>query len=196
MSTHDINQIWDTHGGHVSNVPNRTKLLDVVENYKDSYDEIINNKNRFSLHSYNPVYIQSGPLRECVTVHLINDSKTQIEIDKNKFAKTFLFLDNLKHIVDKTNKKITRAYVTCLESGKQIYAHSDTKGSYWDTINRYQFYYTGNDDMEQIINDTLFLIRPGYLYYFDHKQIHSYHNNSSQDLFLMVFDVEKNTIEG
>ena len=188
-------KFWDTHGGYVAGQPNKTELLEVVVDYKDSYAEIIDNKNNFTAHSYNPVYVTTGPLRECITAHLINDSKTQLGVD-NKFSKTFLLLDKLKQIVDPSNnKKLTRAYVTCLESGKQIYAHSDTKGSYWDAINRYQFYFTGNDDMEQIINDTLFLIRPGYLYYFDHKQIHSYHNNSSQDLFLMVFDVEKNTIE-
>lgn len=191
MIKHDINKIWDTHGGHVSNMPNMTKLLDVVENHEDSYNEIINNKNLFSLHSHNPVYIQSGPLRECATVHLINDSKTQTEIDKNKFEKTFLFLDKLKKIVDQNNKKLTRAYVTFLPAGKQIYPHSDTNGAYWNNINRYQFYYNGNDKIEQIINDTLFPIKSGYLYYFDHKQIHSYHNNSLEDLLLMVFDVSK-----
>jgi hypothetical protein len=193
MITHNTSKFWDTHGGYVSGQLNTTKLLEVVTGYEDSYNEIIDNKNSFTLHSYNSVYVKSGPLRECLTAHLINDSKTQLEIDKNKFAKTFLLLDKLKKMVNEKNDKVlTRAYVTCLPSGKKIYAHADTKGSYWNNINRYQFYYTGNDEIEQIINDTLFPVKPGYFYYFDHNQIHSYHNNSLEDLILIVFDVSKN----
>jgi hypothetical protein len=184
---------WNTHGGYVSEQPNMTKLLETITGYEDSYNEILDNKINFTLHSYNSVYVQSGPLRECVTAHLVNDSKKKLEVNQHSFAKTFSLLYKLKNLVDDKNDKIlTRAYVTCLPSGKQIYAHADTNGQYWNTINRYQFYYTGNADMKQIINDTLFPIKSGYLYYFDHKQIHSYQNNSSEDLFLMVFDVSKN----
>lgn len=183
---------WDTHGGYVPGQLNTTKLLEVVAGYEDSYNEIIDNKNIFTLHSYNQVYVQSGPLRECITAHLVNDAKSQLEVDKNKFLKTFLLLNKLKQIVDqKNNKTLTRAYVTCLSPGKQIYAHADTHGSYWNTINRYQFYYTGNDKMIQLIGDTLYPIKPGYLYHFDHQQIHSYHNNSLEDLLLIVFDISK-----
>ena len=193
MSAHYIRGSWNTHGGYVSGQSNMTTLLETVLGYEDSYNEILGNKNSFTLHSYNSVYIQSGPLRECITAHLINDSKKKLEVKQDNFVKTFLLLDKLKNLVDAKNDKIlTRAYVTCLPSGKQIYAHADTNGHYWNTINRYQFYYTGNDEIKQIINDTLFPVKSGYLYYFDHNQIHSYHNNSSEDLFLMVFDVSKN----
>ena len=192
MRTQQTISTWDTHGGHVPGRVNMTKLLEVVTGYEDSYNEILDNKNSFTLHSYNMEYIKTGPLRECKSMHLVNDSKSQLEVNKTKFTKTFLLLDQLKDIVDPTNSgKLTRAYVTCLSPGKQIYAHSDTNGSYWNTINRYQFYYTGNDEMEQIINDTVFPVKPGYLYYFDHTHIHEYHNNSSENLFLMVFDVSK-----
>lgn len=195
MHTQQTISTWNTHGGYVPGRVNMTKLLEVVSGYEDSYNEIIDNKNSFTLHSHNMMYVKTGPLRECRSTHLINDSKSQLEVEKTQFTKTFLFLDKLKNIVDPTNSStLTRAYVTCLPPGKQIYAHSDTNGSYWNTINRYQFYYTGDNEMEQIINDTLFPVKPGYLYYFDHTQIHEYHNNSSDNLFLMVFDVSKNNI--
>jgi hypothetical protein len=188
---------WDILGGYVPRQPNITKLLEVVTGYEDSYNEIIDNKNSFTLHSYDQAYIHSGPLRECVTAYLINPNRPHCQVDNIKFAKTFQLLYKLKEIVDQTNNKIlTRAYVTCLTPGKQIYAHSDTNGSYWNFIDRYQFFYTGNDEMIQLVNNTLFPMKPGYLYHFDHHQIHSYQNNSSEDLFLMVFDISKNNIKG
>ena len=197
MITHHTGESWDTHSGYVLGKPNMTKLLETITGYEDSYNEILDNKISFTLHSYNSVYIQSGPLRECITVHLINDSKKELEVNKNNFAKTFLLLDKLKNLIDNNDDKIlTRAYVTCLAPEKQIYAHSDTNGSYWNSIDRYQFFYTGNDKMIQLINNTVFPMKPGYLYHFDHHQIHSYQNDSLEDLFLIVFDISKNNIKG
>jgi len=177
--------------------PNTTLLLETITGYENSYNELLTNKNHFTPHSYayNSSYIQSGPLRECISAHLINEDERIIEVDKNKFANTFLLLDKLyKTIEPTTNKILKKAYVTCIQPNKQIYPHSDTFGLYFSTITRYQFYYTGNDNIKQIINDELFPVRPGYLYRFDHSQVHSYHNNSPDDLFLMVFDILKNNI--
>ena len=191
MNIQNIEDTWNTHRGYYLK-PNITTLLETVEGYENSYNEILKNKNIFTAHLYNTVYIKTGPLRECISLHLIRNTKSLIKSDKDKFVETFLLLDRLKKIIDPTDSKIiTRAYLTCLSTKKQIYEHSDTDDPYWDTINRYQFYYTGNDEMIQIINDTIFPVRPGYLYHFDHRQIHKYHNNSSQDLVLMVFDLNK-----
>lgn len=44
--------------------------------------------------------------------------------------------------------------------------------------------------MTQIIDGNVFPVAPGYLYLFDHTQIHEYHNNSNEDLMLMVFDLK------
>ena len=196
MDTKNTLTAWDTYGGYVSGQNNMTKLLEVVVGYEDSYNEIFDNKNSFTLHSYDQVYIHSGPLRECITAYLINPNKPHCQVDNIKFAKTFLLLDKLKQIVDQTNNKIlTRAYVTCLSQRKQIYAHSDTNGSYWNSIDRYQFFYTGNDKMIQLVNNTVFPMKPGYLYHFDHHQIHSYQNDSLEDLYLIVFDISKNNIK-
>jgi hypothetical protein len=192
MNTQDISVAWNTHGGYAAK-PDTTLLLTAVTGYENSYNELIDNKSIFTLHSSNPKYIQTGPLRECISAHLISENQSSIKADTDKFVETMLLLDRLKKIIDITNSKILKkAYVTCLAPGKQIYEHSDTDGPYWNTINRYQFYYTGNDKIIQLINNTLYPIKPGYFYHFDHQQLHSYHNNSLEDLLLIVFDVSKN----
>lgn len=188
MNAQKTSEIWETYAGYVPGKINTTTLLETVLGYEDSYKEILDQKNSFTAHSDNQTYVLSGPLRECITAHLINPNCV---VDKNKFTKTFLLLDRLKQIIDKKNNKIlTRAYVTSLAPEKQIYAHSDTNGAYWSTIDRYQFFYTGNDKMIQLIDNTIFPMKPGYLYHFDHRQIHSYENNSNEDLILMVFDLK------
>ena len=131
-------------------------------------------------------------MRECKSAHLINDQKNNLIVDSDTYVETFILLDRLKKIINKDGI-VSRAYVTILSPGKKIYPHCDTHGGYWSNINRYQFYYTGNNDIHQIICNTLFPVAPGYLYHFDHRQIHEYHNNSSEDLILMVFDILKTT---
>ena len=182
-------KIWNTHAGHVPRL-NLTKLIGTIDNFADSYNELTKNRNNFTSHSFNKIYIQSGPLRECKTIHLVHDQKNnQLEID---YQDTFKFLKRLKQLIDIDGSRVlTKAYVTILESNKTIYPHSDTDGQYWEELPRYQFYYTGNRDVIQIINDSVFPVGPGYLYLFDHRQIHEYHNNSKEDLMLLVFDLKK-----
>jgi hypothetical protein len=178
---------WETHKGYVEST-NLTTLLDTIVDFNDSYEELLITKDFFEPHSLDNRYIQSGPLRECKSLHLIN---THHRADSNKFNHTFTLLERLSRLVDPTDSKIiTRAYVTVLGPNMKIYAHSDTNGEYWNTINRYQFYYTGCDKIIQIINNQIFPVGPGYFYYFDHKQIHEYYNNSDEDLILMVFDLK------
>jgi hypothetical protein len=170
---------------------NITTLLRTIIDFSDSFTEIIDNKSYFSHHINTPDYMQDGPLRECLTAHLVHDQHAIINIG-TKFSKTLLLLDELTKIIEpNSNKIVTKAYVTCLPPKKRIYLHSDTHVSYWNNINRYQFYYTGDNKMIQTIDNTVFSIRPGYFYHFDHRQLHSYKNNSSDDLILMVFDLLK-----
>ena len=174
-----------------------TKLLQKITDFSDSLSEIIDNKSYFSPHINTPFshhankssYMVDGPLRECISVHLIDQRLVSNNYDK--FPKTLLLLDKLIKIVEPNNKIITKVYITCLPPKKQIYIHSDTDSSYWNTISRYQFYYTGSDNIIQKIDNTIYPVAPGYFYHFDHRQLHSYKNNSSDDLLLMVFDLLK-----
>lgn len=186
-----INKItWNNFNGYTKSV-NKTHLLDTVNYFDESYNELLSNKNCFTLHTLNKIYIQSGPLRECRTVHLINSQEQALLTSKLKLCHTFKLLEKLKNIIDiNDTKELSRAYVTLLAPNKNIYAHCDTDGKYWSEITRYQFYYTGNSDMTQIIDGNVFPVAPGYLYLFDHTQIHEYHNNSNEDLMLMVFDLK------
>ena len=146
---------------------NITMLLHKIPDFSDSLSEIIDNKSYFSHHTNTPDYIKEGPLRECVTLHLIDQQLANSNCDK--FPKTLLLLDRLVRIIESPKNKIVRkAYVTCLPSKKQIYVHSDTHSdisdSYWDDIIRYQFYYTGDDSMIQKIDNTVYPMGPGYLF--------------------------------
>ena len=182
--------MWAVTAGYAP-CDNTTELLCTLDSITDSYTELLNNKNLFGPHSMNETYIKSGPLRECTTLHLIPDRNNR-SINDIEFSATSVLINRLKNKIDPVNDRtITRAYVTIVPPGKNIYSHSDTDGAYWGTINRYQLYYTGDENMVQLINDTLFPVAPGYLYYFDHRQIHEYKNNSNQDLVLMVFDLLK-----
>lgn len=187
MTEHNI---WDNFNGYVKSV-NKTRLLNIIDQFDESYNELLNNKNRFTLHSLNKTYIQSGPLRECRTVHLINSQQQDLITSKLNFSHTFKLLEQLKGILDiNDTKELSRAYVTLLAPNRNIYAHCDTDGKYWSEITRYQFYYTGSAGMTQIIDGKVFPVAPGYLYLFDHTQIHEYNNSSNEDLMLMVFDLK------
>ena len=190
MTSHNLNQSnsWPVLKGYVP-CTNTTKLLQTVDCFTDSYNELLSNIDSFGPHSKNKIYSQSGPLRECNTVYIL-DNQFNTAADKTKFAETLLLLDRLKNAVD-PSRLLVRAYVTILQPTRQIYSHCDTDGPYWGTINRYQFYYTGDNDMTQLIDNTIYPVSPGYLYEFDHRQIHEYANNSTQNLMLMVFDLQK-----
>jgi len=191
---------------------NTTKLLHNVSGFSASHQELISNPSLFERPSENEFYIRYGPLRECRSAHMIASEKVAQDkspswlqnalVDKrtgsfhhnhnNQLSQTNLLLNLLKHIIDPTNQRlVTHAYVACLPPGRQIYPHSDTTGDYWPRINRYQFYYTGNSKVRQVINDTVFPVSPGDLYHFDFRQIHHYVNDSSENLLIMIFDLLK-----
>lgn len=175
---------WPVTKGYVVR-PNYTKLLHTISEFANSYAELLGHRSFFGVHADHKVYMESGPLRECKTAHILKNGLI------SNFPNTTLLLNMLTQLVDISHtRRLSRAYITILEPGKQIYPHCDTDGEYWSTIDRYQFYFTGDSDMVQIINNTVFPIAPGYLYHFDHTQIHEYHNNSKQDLMLMVFDLQ------
>lgn len=176
---------WDTHRGYVES-KNLTELLDIlpIETFSKSLTEIINNKDLFKPHVSSDVYLKSGPLRECNSIFLK---------DLKILPQTFELYLFLKQLID-NGLPASKAYVTILKPGGKIYEHCDTDGHYWNTINRYQFYLTGNSDCIQLIKEEEFKIAPGYFYFFDHKQIHYYENNSNEDLILMVLDIQRNNI--
>lgn len=178
---------WDTHKGYIEH-DNLTKLIEVLPSdiFVDSLSEIKNNKNLFHPHSLNKLYLESGPLRECISVYLTS-RQNQPDLTDN-FKKTIKLLMILKNKISK-NSKVSRSYVTILQPGKKIYEHCDAGSGYFNSIDRYQFYLTGNSDINQIIKDTSFPALPGYFYFFDHQQVHRYENTSNEDLILMVFDL-------
>lgn len=186
---------WNNLEGY-QECPNTTKLLEIIsfDIFSKSLEEIKNNLNLFGNHSNNPVYISSGPLRECRSV-FINEGpfRSRDLLTNNKFVETNKLLEFLKNKIS-PNANITRTYITILPPGKIIYPHSDASGNYFPTINRYQFYFTGNKECIQIIKNENFKIEPGYFYHFDHRQIHEYKNNSNEDLILIVFDIKKTRI--
>ena len=187
-----IMQQWNNFEGY-QECANTTKLLDVVsiDIFSKSLHEIIDNIDMFGNHSNKPLYLADGPLRECKSIFIkegIYQPTNSLLIDK--FNATVRLLEILKNRVN-FDAIITRVYVTILPPGKIIYSHCDASGNYFSTIDRYQFYFTGNKDCVQIIKDNQFSVGPGYFYFFDHRQIHEYKNNSDQDLILMVFDLKK-----
>lgn len=172
--------------------PNKTKLLGIVSDFKSSYEEIIQNRDKFGNHA-NSEYMKNGPLRECKTFHLAGDINPENFIPRDvkiEWPATSELVQRLRTLVDITNsRKFGRLYLTILEPGKRIYTHADHNSDYWNNIDRYQFYYTGNNDIQQIINKELFPVGPGYFYHFDHSKYHRYLNNSNIDMVLLVFDL-------
>lgn len=181
---------WNVYEGY-QKVDNITTLLKKLDDYlfEGALLDVLNNRDSFGEHSTNLVYTESGPLRECITVYLLNDHQNT-GVDNSKFKNTVDLLYFLRSLVN-SERKITRVYVTILEPGKKIYSHSDTSNTYFESVDRYQFYFSGNTDMIQNIDNTLFPVEAGLFYHFDHRQIHFYENNSSEDLILMVFDLKK-----
>jgi aspartyl/asparaginyl beta-hydroxylase (cupin superfamily) len=177
---------WDTHKGYVDS-KNLTKLLDIlpIETFSKSLIEIIDNKELFTPHVNSDVYLKSGPLRECKSIFLKKDLKI--------LPQTIALFLCLKKLVD-NGMPVRKAYVTIVKPGGKIYEHCDNDSYYWSIVDRYQFYLTGNADCIQIIKKEKFKIAPGYFYFFDHKQIHYYENNSNEDLILMVFDIQRKDI--
>lgn len=183
------------------NKTNETRLLNIFDNYESSYLEIIKNKHKFGSHFNDEHYINHGPLRDCKSVFLTENIKPkflgdQQNININKdvamvFPETLKLYFSLISFLKKENNHRARAYVTILPSGKIILPHSDTGAAYFSKIERYQFYYNGNENIKQIINKELFPVKAGYFYFFDHQQMHEYHNSSDDDLILMVFDLYK-----
>lgn len=194
-----MNNHWKNFEGYTQ-VKNETRLISVLNHYDLSFKELKQSFYMFGPHSQKENYKKSGPLRECITIHLGDNLSpkqllSNIEHPSNKEYKlpeTIKFLNSLKTILDVNNeRKIGRSYVTILQPGKRIYPHSDTDGEYWSKIERFQFYYSGNSNVSQIIGGSTFEISPGYFYFFDHRQIHEYYNNSSEDVYLLVFDLFK-----
>ena len=183
-------QKWNVYDGYkeIENITTLLKKLDAYE-FANAWLDVINNKDFFKEHSTNKIYAESGPLRECSTVYLLNDYKnTSLVFDKFKNAINLLYRlrDNIN-----AERELKRAYITILAPGKKIYSHCDTANDYFNSIDRYQFYFSGDSDMIQSINDTLFPVGPGFFYHFDHRQKHYYENNSNKELVLMVFDLKK-----
>jgi hypothetical protein len=185
-----IDKIWDTHKGYVE-VDNTTRLLSTSSEFYSAYKELLDNNDLFKQHSSNESYMSSGPLRECRTLHLINARHECV--DNSLFVNTVKLVKNLIDTVyPNKSQTIVKMQVLRLDPGKKIYTHSDTDGLYWKNIERYQFYFNGNSDISQNIGNKNFPALPGYFYFFDHRQIHSYANNSNESLHMLVFDLMKN----
>jgi len=192
-----MNDSWIVLEGYEEQ-PNKTYLIDQITSYSESLNELENSKDLFQFHVKDVRYLKSGPLRQCRTIHLSTGDK-KLSPDENKLLemnkklpKTCEFLSTLKLKVDPLNmRKIGRSYVTILKPGGRIFPHSDTYQEYWNEVDRFQFYYTGHIDVDQIIGKQKFEIQAGFFYFFDHKQIHEYHNRSEIDVYLLVFDLFK-----
>jgi aspartyl/asparaginyl beta-hydroxylase (cupin superfamily) len=183
---------------------NRTKLLQVLDSFGTSLEELKLNSHLFTLHNPTEDYGKNGPLRECSTLHITGDKSFNV-LDNEKqtdqtvtlnpeLKETENLVNSIKKILDPYDlRPLGRVYITSLPSGGKIYKHSDTSKTkkYWNNIDRYQFYYTGSDDAVQIIDGTRFAMAPGYLYLFDHSKEHEYENNSNEDLILLVIDLFK-----
>lgn len=183
-----------------SPTPNKTILLDKLDNFHSSLEEIILLKKDFYPHVNNENYLKFGPLKDCKSMFITTDIQPNKTLGKNfifeinPFVKermpyTLKLYENIFEKLNLTNNKKGRSYITILPSKKNILLHSDTSVNYFKQIHRYQFYYTGNTDMLKLVGDIQYPIEEGMLYFFDHLQKHEYKNNSNIDLVLMVFDV-------
>lgn len=166
------------------------------DNLTQALEEFRHSTQHTVSHHDSLLYRQQGPLRECSTLY-IKQQKTPATwlpplTGMDNIAKLFL---DLKAKIDPHNQRlIGRVYCTSLAHGKQIYAHSDTNdttGDYWDHIERFQYYFTGTDNMIQLIAGQIYPVAPGMIYNFDFRQIHSYENHDTADLVLLVFDLYK-----
>ncbi len=179
----------------------RTKLITTVSDFNESLNEIHENKSFFGPHFNSENYNKFGPLRECKTFHIVENvepknfsKESNIKFNENfivHMPETMSLLGRLIKVINADLNNLGRAYITILEKNKNILRHSDTAAQYFNLIKRYQFYYTGGDNIIKIINSKNYPVVPGYLYFFDHHQQHEYMNHSNDDLILMVFDIFK-----
>lgn len=177
---------------------NKTQIISIENDFTASLEELKFNKNKFFTHSDNESYKESGPLRECLTLHLAGDidpknlcpSSNNENKLRDDFQQTISLLTRLREKVDPLLiRNIGRVYVTIIPQDKKIYSHSDYEGEYWNQIERFQFYYTGNMDVYKRVGEKRFQVMPGYFYFFDHKKIHRYANKSENEIYLLVFDL-------
>jgi hypothetical protein len=174
--------------GNYSTSPSIQTLVSVVSDFSGSYEELLSNLDLFKPHTKGKEYSEYGPLRECISVFLkIREGTTFLS--KNILPETLKLIQRLQYEF-LSDGDTCWEYVTILPPGKEIYLHSDTDGNYWDTINRYQFYYTGNDNVIQNVGNINYPAHPGYFYRLDHRQLHSYKNNSTEPLMILIFDIK------
>lgn len=132
-------------------------------------------------------YMRSSPLRHGKTVWLRKG------LDENR-ENTELFLN--AHILTLSvglllggRCRVGRAYIHRLQPGQRIDRHNDSEQTYYYRVERYQVYLNKPEGM--VIYHDGPDIEAGHLMYFNHFAFHEYINNSNEDFYLLVFDLER-----
>lgn len=138
-------------------------------------------------HSTQRIYELTGPLRHGRTVWLKGDRNlTFRQSVRENFDICIRFIEAIKEHFGYTD--VGRSYVHRLQPGQSIDRHADVAEEYFYRVDRFQVYLNYPEGLEIVHQGEH---GPNALIFFNKQAHHEYHNRSSEDWYLLVFDLEK-----
>jgi hypothetical protein len=169
MKTHAIKEVWRTS----------SMLEDVAKNFDSRAED----------HYFVPHMRSTGALRHGKTVWLRRGLEGEWE-NTDRFLTVHMYL--LGFMMDRRQScngvRAGRTYIHRLKPGQHIDKHSDFAETYFLFVERYQVYLNKPPGMK-IVHDGPD-IQAGQLIRFNQFADHEYVNDSDQDFYMLVFDVE------
>ena len=148
-------------------------------------EDLHTNADQFSLHYSDLRYLRYGGLRSGRTLWLKHENADWLLSDTT--VRSCSVIKNCAFEVN-GSAKFGKCYLHRLSPGDQIFPHTD-RIAYHTKVDRFHLYLEIPSGVE-IVHEGPF-IQPFSFIQFNHYQIHSYKNNSSSDLYFVVFDLFK-----
>lgn len=163
---------------HIVRSVDPSPLLTEVLAYFDQHCEI---------HSMIGSYHLLGPLRNGRTVWLKSEKNTGFRFGlRDHFNICMRFIESVRDEYGYTD--VGRAYIHRLNPGQSIDKHADIQEKYFFAVDRFQVYL--NYPSGLVINHEG-VHGPNSLMAFNKIDMHEYINNSKENWYLMVFDLER-----
>lgn len=138
-------------------------------------------------HSDGRIYTLVGPLRHGKTVWLKSDKNTKFRFGlREHFDICMRFITAIQEEFGYDG--IGRAYIHRLKPGEHIDRHADVAEEYFFKVDRFQVYLNFPEGMVVQHDGEQ---GPNSLIYFNKHVAHEYRNNSQENWYLLVFDLEK-----
>lgn len=111
------------------------------------------------------------------------DSEKSVRTDLySLYKKTTSLLENL------FPENLERIFIVKLLPKQEVYPHID-EGEYYKTRDRYHLCVSGI--YRYVVEDKSIIVKPGDLFWFDNKLVHSSKNLKNADRISIIFDVKK-----